>query len=51
MIFDVEAVFLFPWARVFESLGWAAVVEMGIFIGILVVGLVYAWRKGVLSWT
>jgi len=50
VIFDVEAVFLFPWARVFESLGYAAVVEMAIFIGILVVGLLYAWRKGVLKW-
>ncbi len=50
VIFDVEAVFLFPWARVFESLGWAAVVEMGIFIGILATGLLYAWRKGVVKW-
>jgi NADH-quinone oxidoreductase subunit A len=50
VIFDVEAVFLFPWARVFERLGYAAVVEMAIFIGILVVGLLYAWRKGVLKW-
>ena len=50
VIFDVESVFLFPWARVFESLGYTAVVEMGIFIGILAVGLLYAWRKGVLRW-
>ena len=50
VIFDVESVFLFPWARVFEGLGWTAVVEMGIFIGILAVGLLYAWRKGVLTW-
>jgi NADH-quinone oxidoreductase subunit A len=50
VIFDVESVFLFPWARVFEGLGWTAVVEMGIFIGILAVGLLYAWRKGVLKW-
>ena len=49
MIFDVESVFLFPWARVFESLGYAAVVEMALFIGILAVGLLYAWRKGVLG--
>jgi NADH-quinone oxidoreductase subunit A len=46
----VESVFLFPWARVFAGLGWTAVVEMGIFIGILAVGLLYAWRKGVLKW-
>jgi NADH-quinone oxidoreductase subunit A len=50
VIFDVESVFLFPWARVFESLGYTAVVEMGIFILILGVGLLYAWRKGVLTW-
>jgi NADH-quinone oxidoreductase subunit A len=50
VIFDVEAIFLFPWARVFERLGYAAVVEMAIFIAILAVGLLYAWRKGVLRW-
>ena len=51
VIFAVDAVFLFPWAVVLEEIGRAAAVEMAIFIGILVVGLVYAWRKGVLSWT
>ena len=50
VIFDVESVFLFPWARVFVSLGYTAVVEMAIFILILAVGLLYAWRKGVLEW-
>jgi NADH-quinone oxidoreductase subunit A len=50
VIFDVEAVFLFPWARIFEGLGYQAVVEMAIFIGILAVGILYAWRKGVLKW-
>ena len=50
VIFDVEAVFLFPWAGIFEDLGYQAVVEMAIFIGILAVGLLYAWRKGVLRW-
>jgi NADH-quinone oxidoreductase subunit A len=50
VIFDVESVFLFPWARIFENLGYQAVVEMAIFIGILGVGLLYAWRKGVLRW-
>ncbi|MBI4261419.1 MAG: NADH-quinone oxidoreductase subunit A [Actinobacteria bacterium] len=50
VIFDVESVFLFPWAVVFERFGYAAVVEMAIFIGILAVGLLYAWRKGVLRW-
>ncbi len=50
VIFDVESVFLFPWARVFAGLGYQAVAEMAIFIGILAVGLLYAWRKGVLKW-
>jgi len=50
VIFDVESVFLFPWARVFERLGYTAIGEMGLFIGILAVGLLYAWRKGVLKW-
>ena len=50
VIFDVESVFLFPWARVFLGLGYTAVAEMGVFIGILAVGLLYAWRKGVLRW-
>lgn len=51
VIFAVDAVFLFPWAVVLEDIGASAAAEMGIFIGILVVGLAYAWRKGVLSWT
>ena len=50
VIFDVESVFLFPWAKVFESLGYQAVGSMALFIGILAVGLLYAYRKGVLRW-
>lgn len=50
VIFDVESVFVFPWARVFQGLGYTAVGEMAVFIGILAVGLLYAWRKGVLKW-
>lgn len=50
VIFDVEAVFLFPWALVFERLGLFAFVEMMIFLAILALGLVYAWRKNVLEW-
>ena len=50
VIFDVESVFLFPWAGTFEGLGWQGVIEMAIFLGILAVGLLYAWRKGVLRW-
>ncbi len=49
-IFDVEVVFLFPWALVFPSLGAIAVLEMFIFIFILAVGLAYAWKKGALEW-
>ncbi|NTU53608.1 MAG: NADH-quinone oxidoreductase subunit A [Chlorobiaceae bacterium] len=50
IIFDVEVVFLFPWATVFKSLGMFALVEVLIFTGILVLGLVYAWVKGDLDW-
>lgn len=51
VVFAVDAVFLFPWATVFEGLGWVSVAEMGVFVGFIAVGLVYAWRKGVLVWT
>ena len=51
VIFAVDAVFLFPWATVFAGLGWVSVAEMGVFVGFIAVGLVYAWRKGVLTWT
>lgn len=50
VIFDVEIAFLYPWALVWKSLGWAAFVEMAVFLMILAVGLAYAWRKGVLEW-
>lgn len=50
VLFAVEAVFLFPWASVFASFGAPAAVEMGVFVGVLVLGLAYAWRKGVLQW-
>jgi len=51
VIFDVEVIFVFPWAVVYDSLGLFAFVEMMIFIGILLVGYAYAWRKGALEWT
>ena len=50
VIFDVEVIFLFPWAVAYQSLGFFALVEMLIFIGILVIGLAWAWKKGVLKW-
>jgi len=50
VIFDIEIVFLFPWAVVYRKLGLVGFVEMGLFIAILVVGLWYAWKKGALEW-
>ena len=50
LIFDIEAVFLFPWAVSFVELGEQAFYEMLVFIGILAFGLLYAWKKGVLNW-
>lgn len=50
VMFDVEAVFIFPWAVRLEGLGTFALVEMVVFVVILALGLVYAWRKGVLRW-
>ena len=50
IIFDVEVVFLFPWAVVFKDIGLLALVEVTIFLGILVVGFVYVWMKGDLNW-
>ncbi len=50
VMFDVEAVFIFPWAIQLEALGVQALISMIVFIGILALGLVYAWRKGVLRW-
>jgi NADH-quinone oxidoreductase subunit A len=50
ILFDVEILFLFPWAMIFKPMGWFAVGEMFTFIGILVVGYVYVWAKGDLDW-
>jgi NADH-quinone oxidoreductase subunit A len=50
VIFDVEAVFIFPWALGLETYDVFGLVEMVIFIALLALGLVYAWRKGVLRW-
>jgi NADH-quinone oxidoreductase subunit A len=51
VIFDIEAVFFFPWAVAFGKLGLYALVEMAIFIGLLLIGYVYAWRKRAFEWT
>ena len=50
VLFDVEAVFLFPWATRLEAYGTFGLIEMAIFIFILLLGLLYAWRKGMLRW-
>ena len=50
LVFDIETVFLYPWAVRFKALGLFAFVEMIIFIAVLVVGLWYAWKKGALEW-
>jgi NADH-quinone oxidoreductase subunit A len=50
VLFDVEAIFIFPWALGLEDYDVFGLVEMGVFIVILALGLVYAWRKGVLRW-
>jgi NADH-quinone oxidoreductase subunit A len=50
VVFDIEAVFLFPWASIFRELGWFGLVEMFAFIVVLGVTLLYAWKKGALKW-
>jgi NADH-quinone oxidoreductase subunit A len=50
VVFDVEVIFLFPWAVIYKRLGLFGFVEMAVFIFILIMGLIYAWRKGALKW-
>ncbi len=50
VVFDVEVIFIYPWALVWKDLGPAVFAEMVVFLAILGVGLVYAWKKGVLEW-
>src|SRR5918995_430524 len=50
VLFDVEAVFIFPWAAAMERYGWFGLIAMGIFIVLLLDGLVYAWKRGLLRW-
>jgi NADH-quinone oxidoreductase subunit A len=50
LLFDIEIAFLYPWALAFRSLGWAGFFQIVTFFGILFVGYVYVWRKGVLDW-
>jgi NADH-quinone oxidoreductase subunit A len=50
IIFDLEIAFLFPWAVVLEQIGWFGYMAMMIFLGILVIGFIYEWKKGALEW-
>ena len=50
VIFDVEALYLYPWAIIFRSLGWNGFVSMLVFVGVLFFGLIYTWRRGALKW-
>jgi NADH-quinone oxidoreductase subunit A len=50
ILFDLEIAFLFPWAIVLKDIGWFGFIAMLIFLGILVVGFIYEWKKGALEW-
>jgi NADH-quinone oxidoreductase subunit A len=50
IVFDVEVVFLYPWAVLYRKLAWFGLIEMAVFMAILGVGLAYVWRKGALEW-
>ena len=50
IIFDLEIAFLFPWAVVLEQIGWFGFAAMVVFLGILVIGFIYEWKKGALEW-
>ena len=50
VVFDIEAVFMYPWAAIFRQLGWFGLLEMFAFITVLAITLVYAWKKGALEW-
>ena len=50
VIFDVETVFLFPWAVRYKQLGWFGIAEIGVFLAILIVGYLWAWQKRALEW-
>lgn len=50
VIFDIEVIFLYPWAVVFDKIGFIGLIEMMIFIALFLVAYVYAWRKGALEW-
>jgi NADH-quinone oxidoreductase subunit A len=50
IIFDLEVAFLFPWAVIFKELTWPPIIAMAIFLGLLLIGFIYEWKKGALEW-
>lgn len=50
ILFDIEVIFMYPWAVVLDEIGWVGYFEMLTFVGILGLGLIYVWKKGVLNW-
>jgi NADH-quinone oxidoreductase subunit A len=50
ILFDIEIIFLFPWALDYKLLGWFGFWEMLVFLGVLTIGFIYAWKKGALTW-
>jgi NADH-quinone oxidoreductase subunit A len=50
ILFDIEVIFFYPWAVTFRQLGLFGLIEMLVFVGILLIGYVYAWKKGALEW-
>lgn len=50
IIFDVEAIFIYPWAVILKGLRWFGLAEMAVFVGILLIALIYVWKKGALEW-
>lgn len=50
VVFDIEAIFVYPWAIIFRELGWVGFLTMLSFLVVLVVGLIYCWKKGALEW-
>jgi len=50
LVFDVELLFLYPWAVEFRTLGWFGFIEMLVFVGMLVIGYLFMWRRGALRW-
>lgn len=50
IIFDLETAFLFPWAVVLHKLSWFGIADMGVFLGLLIIGFIYEWKRGALEW-